>query len=103
MLLLISLFAFLIFFWVIYIILKRFTSGTQFTDKVKVLNRYYIDRNLQLLILKILEKYYLILIGNNGAPSVLGTFDIDEISELITNQKDFTSILSKFIKREKND
>lgn len=97
----------LLIFFVLFIILllfiqkKLINKGLINTASVRVVKKFYIDRNLTLNIIKVLDNYYLVLTNNNSI-SLLDKIDYDELSELLKGKKEFFDSFIGALKREKN-
>ncbi|MBM7559049.1 hypothetical protein JOC61_000833 [Marinitoga litoralis] len=68
---------------------------------MRIVKKFYIDRNLTLNIIKVLDNYYLVLTNNNSI-SFLDKIDYDDLSELLKGKKEFFDTFIGALKREKN-
>ncbi|KAF2956483.1 hypothetical protein [Marinitoga sp. 38H-ov] len=97
----------LLFFFILFIILllfiqrKLINKGILNTPSVRLVKKFYIDRNLTLNIIKVLDNYYLVLTNNNSI-SFLDKINYDELSELLKGKKEFFDTFIGVLKREKN-
>ncbi|WGS64522.1 flagellar biosynthetic protein FliO [Marinitoga aeolica] len=67
---------------------------------VRIVKKFYIDRNLTLNIIKVLDEYYLVLTNNNSI-SYLDKLDYEKLSELLKGKKEFFDTFIGALKREK--
>ncbi|WP_205098943.1 hypothetical protein [Marinitoga litoralis] len=97
----------LLIFFILFIILllfiqkKLINKGILNTASVRIVKKFYIDRNLTLNIIKVLDNYYLVLTNNNSI-SFLDKIDYDDLSELLKGKKEFFDTFIGALKREKN-
>jgi flagellar protein FliO/FliZ len=80
---------------------KLINKGILNTASVRIVKKFYIDRNLTLNIIKVLDNYYLVLTNNNSI-SFLDKIDYDDLSELLKGKKEFFDTFIGALKREKN-
>lgn len=97
---------FLIFFLLLFIILllfiqkKLINKGLLNTPSVRIVKKFYIDRNLTLNIIKVLDNYYLVLTNNNSI-SYLDKLEYEQLAELLKGKKEFFDTFVGALKREK--
>ncbi|KLO24929.1 MULTISPECIES: flagellar biosynthetic protein FliO [unclassified Marinitoga] len=96
----------MIFFLLLFIILllfiqkKLINKGLLNTPSVRIVKKFYIDRNLTLNIIKVLDNYYLILTNNNSI-SYLDKLEYEQLAELLKGKKEFFDTFIGALKREK--
>lgn len=87
-----SIFALLVIIWLANVLLKKLNSYTQGQSKaMKIIERFSISKNSSLLIVKILDNYYLMSVNENNS-EILKEFTADEvnkITEIMHNQEDY--------------
>ncbi|KLO22424.1 hypothetical protein X275_06140 [Marinitoga sp. 1197] len=96
----------MIFFLLLFIILllfiqkKLINKGLLNTPSVRIVKKFYIDRNLTLNIIKVLDNYYLVLTNNNSI-SYLDKLEYEQLAELLKGKKEFFDTFVGALKREK--
>jgi len=79
---------------------KLLNKGLLSTPSVRIVKKFYIDRNLTLNVIKVLDDYYLVLTNNNSI-SYLDKLDYEKLSELLKGKKEFFDTFIGALKREK--
>ncbi|AEX85152.1 hypothetical protein XO10_03620 [Marinitoga sp. 1135] len=98
----------LLFFFVIFIFLlifiqkKLINKGVITTPKVRVVKKFYIDHNMTLNIIKVLDDYYLVL-SNHNSIAYLDKIDYEKLSEILKGKRDFLDSFVGALKREKKE
>lgn len=98
----IVLFIMLFMFMFLYLFLNKIMKGTKRDFNIKILKKFYIDRNFYVSIVKIFNEYYLILFSNSSS-EIIKKIDIEELNELIGEEKSFIKTFSSFLNKEKQD
>lgn len=87
------------FLYVMYIFLKRRAPFVASRD-VQVLQRHYVDRNISVVLIKILDEYYYLLVSHSNA-TVLKKLSEQEVARLEAKEP-FSKILFKRLSKARN-
>jgi flagellar protein FliO/FliZ len=93
-----TLILFVVLLWLLYMFLMKYTKGTKNNPQIRVMKRFYIDRNFYVGLLKLFDEYYLILFSNNSS-ELLKKLTYEEALEIIGEKQTFFKTFAGILKK----
>lgn len=82
-----------------YILVKTLKQGPK-SKEVKMIKKYYLDRNLYVGVLKIFKEYYIIL-ATSSSSEIIRKLEEEEVQEIMNEHPKFLETFSKILKKDK--
>ncbi|KUK83334.1 MAG: Uncharacterized protein XD96_0396 [Petrotoga mobilis] len=82
-----------------YILVKTLKQGPK-SKEVKMIKKYYLDRNLYVGVLKIFKEYYIIL-ATSGSSEIIRKLEEEEVQEIMNEHPKFLETFSNILKKDK--
>jgi flagellar protein FliO/FliZ len=82
-----------------YILVKTLRKGPK-SKEVKMVKKYYLDRNLYVGVLKVFNEYYVILATSNSS-EIVRKLEEEEVQEIMNEHPKFLETFSNILKKDK--
>ncbi|POZ88248.1 hypothetical protein [Petrotoga sibirica] len=82
-----------------YILVKTLKQGPK-SKEVKMVKKYYLDRNLYVGVLKIFKEYYIIL-ATSSSSEIIRKLEEEEVQEIMNEHPKFLETFSNILKKDK--
>jgi len=82
-----------------YILVKTLKQGPK-SKEVKMIKKYYLDRNLYVGVLKVFKEYYIIL-ATSSSSEIIRKLEEEEVQEIMNEHPKFLETFSKILKKDK--
>ncbi|POZ90515.1 hypothetical protein [Petrotoga sp. SL27] len=82
-----------------YILVKTLKQGPK-SKEVKMIKKYYLDRNLYVGVLKIFKEYYIIL-ATSSSSEIIRKLEEEEVQEIMNEHPKFLETFSNILKKDK--
>ncbi|MDO7977349.1 hypothetical protein [Oceanotoga teriensis] len=93
-----SMMALIIIMYILYRIIIKYSKNGVINSEIKILKKYYIEKNIYIGVLKLNEDYYYTLIGNNST-EIIRKLTQSEIENIQINNINFKDTLRGFMKK----